>query len=182
MEVAINGQPNHGCEFKFKHLTASYAKILYKEYWDDYFKFSIVRNPWSRMVSMCKCSYFYGCRIENGKLNISKYIERWPVIEIDPRTNCHINDHSVIHDNSVYKNLLLDDLDFVGRFESLEEDFNFIKESIGLDLESFPCYNNQSSMEIKSKHYTEYYDKETKQRVSELYAQDIEAFNYKFGE
>lgn len=176
IEVAINGKPNNGSNFSFKHLTASYAKILYKDYWNDYFKFSIVRNPWSRMVSMCKFP-FYGCKIMNGKLSVNEYMQKWPAIEIDPRTNCNIKDHGVIYDNCVYKNLLSDDLDFVGRFENLEESYIFVKQAIGLDLKNFPCHPNQSS---RKKHYTEYYDDETREIVAKKYAKDIEYFGYKF--
>ena len=178
-EVAINSEPYNYSDFKFKHLTASYAKILYKEYWDDYFKFSIVRNPWSRMVSMCKYS-FYGCSIKDGKIDVNEYMTRWPVIEIDNRTDCHINHNNIIYDNSVYKNLLSNDLDFVGKFENLEEDYLFVNQSIGLGSKDFPYWHaNKSS---NKKHYTEYYDEETRKIVAEKYAKDIEMFGYKFGE
>ena len=176
-EVAINGEPYNYSQFKFKHLTASYAKILYKDYWNDYFKFSIVRNPWDRMVSMCRFENFYGCKIRNGKLNINQYLQKWPVIEIDPRTDCDINHNNTIYDNSIYKNLLSDDLDFVGKFEKLEENFTFVKQTIGLDFGDFPYYHKNKS---KHKHYTEYYDDETKEIVGELYKKDIEYFGYEF--
>jgi len=37
---------------KTKHLIANQAKKLYSEYWNDYFKFSFVRDPYSRMLSL----------------------------------------------------------------------------------------------------------------------------------
>lgn len=178
IEVAINGEPNNHFAHKFKHLTSSYAKILYKDYWRDYFKFSFVRNPWDRMVSMCKFP-FYGCEIQGGKLNINGYLKKWPVIEIDPRTDCHIDHNEIIHKNSIYKNLLSCDLDFVGKFENLEENFAFIKTIIDLDAKELPYHPNQSK---NKKHYTEYYDDETREIVAQKYAQDIEYFGYKFGQ
>lgn len=49
-DMWLSGRPNH------KHLLASQAKKLYKDYWNDYFKFSFVRDPWSRTVSMLQTS------------------------------------------------------------------------------------------------------------------------------
>ena len=113
-----------------KHILASTAKTIYKEYWDDYFKFSFIRNPWDRMVSMSKYSYFYGCEINNNKLDVSEYKKKFPQIEIDSRSKSAADKYSPIS-NAVYLNILNEELDFIGRFENLQEDYDKVCSIIG---------------------------------------------------
>ncbi len=65
-------------------------------------------------------------------------------------------------------------VDFVGRFENLADDFAYICQYLGLQA-TMPYLN-------KSKHssYQSYYDKDTRDLISEYFKDDIALFGYDF--
>ena len=65
--------------------------------------------------------------------------------------------------------------DFIGRFESLQKDFEKVCEIIEIPKRDLPKTNTS-----KHRHYSTYYNKETKKMVAEAYKQDIELFGYGF--
>ena len=64
--------------------------------------------------------------------------------------------------------------DFVGRYENLQEDWEKVCQKLGM-------YEDLQYLNV-GKHlpYKEYYTDESIEKVSELYKEDIEIFNYKF--
>ena len=173
MEKAIVNKSWYYYEKSTKHILASTAKKIYKDYWNDYFKFSFVRNPWDRSVSLTRYGGFYGCKIEKGKLNLnnSKHLI------VDPRSKSRFDKKSFI-DNAVYLNIIDEEIDFIGKFENLKEDWRFVCNSIGMNEKKLNNHRHYKS--FNKNHYSRYYTDSTKQWVSERYKKDIERFGYKF--
>lgn len=150
-------------------------KILSKEKFDSYFKFSFVRNPWSLAVSV-----FLNRPYTKGRVWGHKYDNFLDFVKsFDNASNyCRFesgmkNQLSWLTDTK--GNLLVD---FIGKFEKLQKDFSTVAKKINLKRYNFPHFNKTK---IKNrKHYTEYYNNETIKIVSENFKKDIEYFGYTF--
>lgn len=152
---------------------------------DDKFKFAFVRNPYERLYS-CWWSKF-GQHHSYDKLTCTYGVEQYishgdEVMSFENFVknvigNCDVSDHKT---NAHYASLVSlfprKKLDFIGRVENLQEDFDIICDKIGIPHQDLPHQNKS-----RYKHYTEYYDDETRAIVAEKYAKDIEYFGYKFG-
>ena len=149
---------------KTKHIHAKTAKKIYKENWDENFTFSYVRNPWDQMVSWYKFR-------KHHNLSFDKFLTKYKIKqEWAYWLPENLNQTDFLVDTN--GNQLVD---FIGRFENLQEDFNTICDKIGIPQQKLPHKNK-----TKHKHYTEYYDDETREFVAEKYAKDIEYFGYKY--
>lgn len=172
IELALSGRADKGYKgdpfegspekhFSVKQYIEKYGEGI----WRKYFTFSFVRNPWDRVISWIKYrDKRYG--IYNNETDNS-IIKRDLTRYYDPS-------------NSYFELLALDvpnTVDFIGRFENLQRDFNIICDKIGIPHQKLPHHNKTNH-----KHYTEYYDDETRELVAKKYAKDIEYFGYKFGE
>ena len=122
---------------------------------EEYFSFTFVRNPWDRIMS----SYLYSKRL--GYEFTFKSFFNSPVFE------SHCKPQSYF----INKNI-----DFIGKFEDLQGDFDLVCENLGIESKQLPHENK-----TVHKHYTEWYTDENKKLVQDKYSEDIEAFNYKFG-
>ena len=137
---------------------------------DSYFKFAFVRNPWDWAVSW----YFYRKDRPNSNntknISFKKWIKEKASTAYNPiGIGLSVAQSDFICDEYGVK------VDFVGRFENLQEDFNTICDKIAIPRQQL-CHLNKSEHE----HYSRYYDDETRDLVAQRYAKDIEYFGYEF--
>ena len=148
------------------------------KYLKSYFKFAFARNPWDRILSY----YFFRLKKNYEMFGHGDSFSNW----IKFLGNCRDNDYKnnffqfylSIQNQSefIFRNDYLM-VDYVGKFENLQQDFNAICDKAKMSRRRLPHKNKSHH-----KHYTEYYDDETRQIVAKKYAKDIEYFGYEFGD
>ena len=77
-------------------------------------------------------------------------------------------------------------VDFIGRFENLQDDFNHVCDKIGIEHKSLPHLNHEGFYEGKEIpppiHYSKHYDSELIEIVRNRCQADIDRFGYEFEE
>ena len=156
----------------------------------DYFKFTIVRNPWDRCVS----EYIWRIKrygnFVNGPINVNngishpKYTKEWVRENVSfedfltrnfPWEELSFQQHMKPQIEYCY-DCEGNELNYIGRFENLKNDFGHICEvGIGENL-SLP-----HKFKTNHTHYTDYYNKRTIDIVGGMYDEDIKFLGYEFG-
>jgi hypothetical protein len=172
---------------KLAHLSASeYVDdgFISQDEYDRLFKFSFVRDPFQRLVSEYRYrNYFHHRSFRDFVLN------KLPQPGWDDKYRHVMPQYEMLHDR---EGRLL--VDFVGRFESLQNDFDRVCDKLGIEDSALPHRNpsNKKSRNLKrrarnflfrngegnKKSYREFYDEETLDAVSRYYRKDIETFGY----
>jgi hypothetical protein len=159
--------------WKYSSATADKEREPFSGF-DDYFKFAFVRNPWDRLVSTFfdKTKKVVGTKYEipyyarYRDASFSEFVRSLTNVDLSSADR-HIKEQV----QSIPKNV-----DFVGRFENLQKDINYVCDKVGLPHQKLP-YENKTD----HKPYWKYYDDETRQIVAKKYKNDIETFGYEFG-
>ena len=113
-----------------KHAPASIYKNLFPKYWETYFKFSVVRNPYSRFRSLWKYKNEYRLELDSeGKIDIKKYIEYFGtenIVELQSNLknsglDVKYTDKSRFRPLQIYGNYLNENIDRIYHYESLPD-------------------------------------------------------------
>ena len=158
-----------------RHAKVIAAKeMLPRELFDELFKFALVRNPWDLQVS----SYHHISRERPQLMTGIKDFPSFIRYKLDPERPYQFHMDTSIELQSDYVKGLDGKMlvDFIGRYENLEADFQEICTRIGIAPPPLPHRRRAT----ERKDYRDYYDDATAALVAEHFAADIEAFGYSF--
>lgn len=186
-------KPTEKGPFRLAHLKAKeYVQLGYinQENFESYFKFSFVRNPYSRAYSYYK---YLGYANIISYRDFLKYVLRKKVSAghffFIPQTDYLYSD-----DDQLLVN-------FVGKFERINEDIQHVIQKSNLDVKTLPHVNKSKNelnrgiskiirnpllltrLKTKNKIYRDYreaYDQECMNLVQDLYSSDLDNFQYEF--
>ena len=157
-----------------EQLQKTYSQDLGSYIWDSYFKFGCIRNPWDRKLS----SYFFCKTVRN--IEMPDTFEEYCMYSKRSDFPKQYSDRSLnlISFQSLSK-FYHWNMDYYIRFEKLHEDIQAVCNLLGLscDLKQLPHIKKTNH-----KHYTEYYTDEMRDKIAEDYRDDIDFFNYTFGD
>ncbi|MBD3316653.1 MAG: hypothetical protein GF344_12760 [Chitinivibrionales bacterium] len=163
------------------HLPISmYKAALDPSLFNECFKFTFVRNPWSRIYSAFRYLRKGGLN-EYDKTVAKKFLGQYDdFAHFIKGWLTKRNSYRIVHflPQSEFVLLRRDMLavDFVGKFENIEKDFSLVSARLGIEASLERLNKTLSS----SKEYIGQYDNESKRIVAEVYEQDIRLFGYKF--
>ena len=157
-----------------------------KSTWSKSYKFTVVRNPFDRVISMWKHKCWRHIKtfqefcdilvskdfetINNGMQKCYIYIkddwydlqDHYRCIRFRDIQKWHIQDfYSHLFENGIFL------LDGFIRYENLQQDFNKVCDKIGIQRRRLYHYSRS-----KRNHYTKYYDNNTREMIAKMYAKD----------
>lgn len=142
----------------FNHMSASLVKdLINKEVWNSYFKFCFERNPWEKVISY----YFWYYRSKPGP----------PLSQLISEQKFYLP--------SDFKLYTIDGkvaVDYIGRYENLETNLDFIRKKLNLP-EKLHLPRAKSQFRKDQRHYSEILASEQIQVIADVFFNEIQRNN-----
>jgi hypothetical protein len=131
-----------------------------EEVWRSYFKFAFDRNPWDRQVSW----YLYKTKSKSARPSFERFM--------GSRRRAYVDN---------YRLYTIDDalaVDFLGRYERIEEDVNKALGQAGIGQRVALPRTNVTPNKDEDRDYRSYYSPKTRALVGEWYQPEIALLGY----
>ena len=146
-------------------------KLVPQDIMREYFKFAFVRNPWDRLLSAYAYLKTLHDRLYGG-------FEQWLSFvcsQVRERTYEPGAHHAPQADYLLHEGSEV--LDFVGRYENLQQDFASVCTRLGVAASQLPVRNKSHQ---KTGHYSRLYNQAMVELVEETYHEEIALLGYAF--
>lgn len=155
-----------------QHLLASQIRQeVGDRVFNECYRFTVVRNPWDKAVSQYAYMKqrkdlrdFIGMQEDDSFKTYLSLIRKREHVQWTPQYKFFLDDNG---DQLV---------DFIGRFESFDDDVFTILGNLDIRVPAIPHINKSTAR----RHFREHYDDESADMVRELYRQDIELLGYQW--
>ena len=147
----------------YEHMPAGRVRAYVGEdVWRDYYKFAFDRNPWDRQVSW----YLYKTKSKRARPSFERFMSS--------RRRAYVDNHDIY---------MLDGelaVDFLGRYEHLEEDLNKALAAAGVTQKISVPKVNVTPNKDGARDYRSYYSPALRACVADWYAAEIKLLGYGF--
>jgi hypothetical protein len=147
----------------YEHMPGSLVRAYVGEdVWRGYYKFAFDRNPWDRQVSW----YLYKTKSKRVRPEFERFMES--------RRRAYVNNHEIYMEDGALT------VDFLGRYETLEEDLNKALAAAGVKQRIEVPKVNVTPNKDESCSYRSYFSPALRDLVADWYAPEIELLGYEF--
>ena len=160
----------HQQSIKIKHGTPKEWK--YPKYWEDYYTFTFVRNPWDRVVS----SYLFNLKMSynNSTQHDREKIKEYGLNGFNQYVLNDLRKTKSRHFLPYTHWILGYEYDFIGKLENFKDDMKLVCKKLQINF--IDTHINKT----KRENYRRYYNEESKNIIADIYRDDIKRFNYSF--
>lgn len=165
------------------HYTAQEIKATFPTLFEKSFTFSVVRNPWDRVLS----AYHFAKQGRTESMGIYKP-ERYKIPEFqsfERFVNEWLPKQQLAKVDFVFKpqyQFVCDSdglviVDFIGKLENIELDINVVSKKVGKDIE---LGRDNSTKVRRQGDYRSAYSNKMVDLVQSIYSEDVDRFKYQF--
>lgn len=151
--------------------TAKQVKEFAPGAWNDYYKFCVVRNPWTHVVS----DYYWRLKVRgNPDISFREFVLR---LEDSTRPDPEKIKPPLVSNWDIYTINNEIAVNFVARYENLADDLEYIGATIGVPLD-ISGIHAKGGVRNQKKEVAEHFDQELVAAVGRIYAKEVQAFDY----